>query len=48
MYSAENLDYGNGTPKKNSRRYQVCKELLETEENYLRVLHLMVNVRSFF
>lgn len=48
MYSSENLDYGNGTPKKNSKRYQVCKELLETEENYIRVLQLIINVSIHF
>lgn len=47
MYSSDNLDFI-GSPKKNDKRYQVCVEMLDTEENYIRILHLLVNVSSIF
>ncbi|KAL7071133.1 hypothetical protein ACQ4LE_009860 [Meloidogyne hapla] len=34
----------NGTPKKNERRFMVCHEILDTEENYLRILKVLIEV----
>ena len=36
-----------GTPKKNERRYMVCHEILDTEENYVRVLNVLIEVGVF-
>ncbi|KAI1715353.1 rhoGEF domain-containing protein [Ditylenchus destructor] len=43
MYSSDNLDFGN-SPKKLDKRYQVCVEMLETEQNYIRVLNILMDV----
>uniref|UniRef100_A0AAF5Q5J5 DH domain-containing protein n=1 Tax=Wuchereria bancrofti TaxID=6293 RepID=A0AAF5Q5J5_WUCBA len=34
----------NGSPRKLNKRYAVCKEMLETKENYLRALKIVVQV----
>lgn len=36
------------TPKRNERRYQVCHEVLDTEENYVRVLRILLEVSNNF
>uniref|UniRef100_A0A183CEN9 DH domain-containing protein n=1 Tax=Globodera pallida TaxID=36090 RepID=A0A183CEN9_GLOPA len=32
-----------GTPKKNERRFMVCHEILDTEQNYLTILNVLIN-----
>lgn len=43
MYSSDNLD-NISSPKKNDKRFQICVEMLETEENYIRMLHMLITV----
>lgn len=47
MYSSDNLDYSS-SPKKNDKRYQICVEMLETEDNYIRMLHMLISVCYLF
>ncbi|KAL3101371.1 hypothetical protein niasHT_021489 [Heterodera trifolii] len=34
---------GDGTPKKNERRFMVCHEILDTEQNYLAILNVIID-----
>uniref|UniRef100_A0A8R1XT69 DH domain-containing protein n=3 Tax=Onchocerca TaxID=6281 RepID=A0A8R1XT69_ONCVO len=44
LLSADDLEILNNSPRRLDKRYAVCKEMLETEENYLRALKIVVQV----
>uniref|UniRef100_A0A1I7VFH4 DH domain-containing protein n=1 Tax=Loa loa TaxID=7209 RepID=A0A1I7VFH4_LOALO len=44
LLSTDDPEILNGSPRRLDKRYAVCKEMLETEENYLRALKIVVQV----
>lgn len=44
LLSTDDPETLNTSPRKLDKRYAVCKEMLETEENYLRALKIIVQV----
>uniref|UniRef100_A0A1I8EM24 RhoGEF domain-containing protein n=4 Tax=Wuchereria bancrofti TaxID=6293 RepID=A0A1I8EM24_WUCBA len=44
LLSTDDSEILNSSPRKLNKRYAVCKEMLETEENYLRALKIVVQV----
>ncbi|CAG9540973.1 unnamed protein product [Cercopithifilaria johnstoni] len=44
LLSTDDSEIMNTSPRRLDKRYAVCKEMLETEENYLRALKIVVQV----
>ncbi|MCP9262915.1 Protein ECT2 [Dirofilaria immitis] len=44
LLSTDDPEILNNSPRRLNKRYAVCKEMLETEENYLRALKIVVQV----
>lgn len=47
LFSAEDLEKLPSSPRRVDKRHAVCKEMLETEENYLKALKIIVQVKVF-